>query len=307
MARMSTHPDATLPDRGLIPSGVPFAKGHGTGNDFVILPDPDGRLALSAGQVAALCDRRRGLGGDGLLRVVRTAHVRAAGGTVGPQAGPGSPATPSADDSVEWFMDYRNADGSLAEMCGNGARVFARYLVETGLAEGPQVSFLTRAGVVTATVGPSEVSVTMPSVVVGGPGVVRVSGLEIKGTAATCGNPNLVCVVSTLDDLDLREPPVLDPDQFPAGANVEFVVPVAAGHVRMRVVERGVGETLSCGSGACAVAGVVLNGDSGTVTVDVPGGRLTVTIGDDESCVLTGPAVLVAAGTVALTDGAPLG
>jgi diaminopimelate epimerase len=130
---------------------------------------------------------------------------------------------------------------------------------------------------------------------------VRASGLEFKGTTASCGNPHLVCLVSTVDDLDLRDPPVLDPEQFPAGGNVEFVVPVAPGHVRMRVVERGVGETLSCGSGACVVAGVVLNGEPGTVTVDVPGGRLTVTIGDDGSCVLTGPAVFVATGTVALT------
>jgi len=307
--------------RGLIPDGLPFVKGHGTGNDFVIVPDPDGRLALSAVQVAALCDRRRGIGGDGLLRVVRTAHLADLPREV--PVSPGAAATPGPDGAgraaeadrdeahsvpatpaqpPEWFMDYRNADGSLAEMCGNGARVFARYLVETGLAGGPQVSFLTRAGVVTATVGPSEVSVTMPPVVVGGPGVVRVAGMEIKGTTVTCGNPNLVCVVSSLDDLDLREPPGLDPDQFPAGANVEFVVPVEAGYVRMRVVERGVGETLSCGSGACAVAGVVLNGVSGTVTIDVPGGRLTVTIGDDRSCVLTGPAVLVGAGTVALAS-----
>jgi diaminopimelate epimerase len=294
---MSTDPGASLSDRGLIPNGVPFMKGHGTGNDFVIVPDPDGRLALSPAQVAALCDRRRGLGADGLLRVVRTAYV-----VDGPTEVPG--VASASGTPPEWFMDYRNADGSLAEMCGNGARVFARYLVETGLAAGPQVSFLTRAGVVTATVGPSEVSVAMPPVVVGGPGVVRVAGLELKGTAATCGNPNLVCLVSTLDDLDLREPPVLDPDQFPAGANVEFVVPVAPGHVRMRVVERGVGETLSCGSGACAVAGVVLNGVSGTVTVNVPGGQLTVAIGEDGSCVLTGPAVFVAAGTVTLTDAA---
>ncbi|MBX6752078.1 MAG: diaminopimelate epimerase [Micromonosporaceae bacterium] len=282
---------------------MPFAKGHGTGNDFVIVPDPDGRLALSAAQVAALCDRRRGIGGDGLLRVVRTVHVAdVVAEAPGPGGAGGASGSSGADGSAdpEWFMDYRNADGSLAEMCGNGARVFARYLIETGLASGPRVEFLTRAGVVTATVGASDVSVTMPPVVIGGPGVVRVAGMELKGTTATCGNPNLVCSVSTVDDLDLRDPPVLDPDQFPAGANVEFVVPVVAGHVRMRVVERGVGETLSCGSGACAVAGVVLNGGSGTVIVDVPGGRLTVAIGDDGSCVLTGPAVLVATGTVAL-------
>src|SRR5690606_7900899 len=92
------------------------------------------------------------------------------------------PATPA--QPPEWFMDYRNADGSLAEMCGNGARVFARYLVSAGLAPGPSVEFLTRAGAVTATVGPDEVSVTMPPVLVGGPGVVRLAGAEYKGTTA---------------------------------------------------------------------------------------------------------------------------
>jgi len=272
-----------------IANGVPFVKGHGTGNDFVIVPDLDGTLSLTAKQVAALCDRRRGIGGDGLLRVVRTAaSAEAAALTRGA----------TSAQPPEWFMDYRNADGSLAEMCGNGARVFARYLVAAGLAKGRRVSFLTRAGVVTASVRRSDVSVTMPPVVVGAPGIAQVAGVELKGTSATCGNPNLVCVVSDLDELDLRDAPWVDPSQFPAGANVEFVVPVAAGHVRMRVVERGVGETQSCGSGACAVAGVVLSGSPGTVTVDVPGGRLTVTIDDDGACVLTGPAVLVATGTV---------
>jgi diaminopimelate epimerase len=260
----------------LLPPGLAFVKGHGTGNDFVIIADLDGSVDLSAEQVAALCDRRRGIGADGLLRVVRTTHV--------PDL-----ITDSNGAAVDWFMDYRNADGSL---------VFARYLVFAGLAAGPTVPFLTRAGIVTATVGPDEVSVTMPRVSVGGPGVVRFAGGELKGTAATCGNPNLVCFVDDPATLDLTGPLELDDAQFPAGANVEFVTPVSADHVRMRVVERGVGETLSCGSGACAVAGVVLSGRPGVVTVDVPGGRLTVTIAEDGSCRLAGPAVLVATGTV---------
>jgi diaminopimelate epimerase len=129
--------------------------------------------------------------------------------------------------------------------------------------------------------------------------MVRVAGVEFKGTAATCGNPNLVCAVDDPAMLDLAGVPELDRDQFPFGANVEFVAAVSTRHVRMRVIERGVGETLSCGSGACAVAAVVLNGESGAVTVDVPGGRLTVTIADD-SCVLAGPAVIVASGVTTL-------
>ena len=276
---------------GMAVDGLPFVKGHGTGNDFVIVPDLDGSLPLSPAQVAAICDRRRGIGADGVLRVVRTAHV--------PELAEAAAAATSAQPP-EWFMDYRNADGSLAEMCGNGARVFARYLVSAGLVPGPSVTFLTRAGLATATLGPDDVSVTMPPVTLGGPAVARISGVEFKGTAAACGNPNLVCFVDDLEGLDLTEAPELDESQFPASANVEFVVPVAPGQVRMRVVERGVGETQSCGSGACAVAGVVLSGASGAVTVDVPGGRLTVTIDGDGTSHLAGPAVLVATGTLTL-------
>jgi diaminopimelate epimerase len=265
--------------------GLPFAKGHGTGNDFVIVPDPDGELNLPADLVVALCDRRRGLGADGLLRVVRTgAHPEVAGRAA----------------EAEWFMDYRNADGSLAEMCGNGVRVFARYLVEAGLAFGDTVPILTRAGRVVAEIGEDTIAVDMPLPEVFAGSVARVSGVDFPGTVATCGNPNLVCRVADPDAVDLDRAPHLDPATFPAGANVEFVAPVSALHVRMRVVERGVGETLSCGSGACAVAAVVLRDaalDGGTVTVDVPGGRLTVML-DTGRCVLSGPAVIVAAGTV---------
>jgi diaminopimelate epimerase len=273
--------------------GMAFAKGHGTGNDFVIVPDPNGELDLSAEAVALICDRRRGLGGDGLLRVVRTrAH----------------PDVADRSDEAEWFMDYHNADGSLAEMCGNGVRVFARYLIESGLAEGERLPILTRSGRVVAQIGPDTVAVDMPLPQVYGSSVARLSGVEYAGTVATCGNPNLVCHVEDPGQVDLTRTPHLDPATFPAGANVEFVAPgladagspVTGPHVRMRVVERGVGETLSCGSGACAVAAVVLREaghDSGTVTIDVPGGRLSVRL-DGGRCVLSGPAVIVASGTV---------
>jgi diaminopimelate epimerase len=271
--------------RALDVKGLPFAKGHGTGNDFVIVPDPDGELTLPPDVVAALCDRRRGIGGDGVLRVVRTgAELEAAGRAA----------------AAEWFMDYRNADGSLAEMCGNGVRVYARYLVESGLAHGPRIPILTRAGLVVADVGEETIAVTMPMPVVAGPGRVQVSGVDFDGTRASCGNPNLVCWVDDPATLDLTGTPVLDAAAFPESANVEFIGPVGEHHVRMRVIERGVGETQSCGSGACAAAAVVLNGqESGTVTVDVPGGRLTVTL-DGDRCVLSGPAVIVAAGTLSL-------
>jgi diaminopimelate epimerase len=210
--------------------------------------------------------------------------------------------------SAEWFMDYRNADGSLAELCGNGVRVYARYLVEAGLAAGPTIEILTRAGTVTARVADDVVAVDMPVPVLVGSGAARLSTVDYPGRVVRCGNPNLVCRVDDPATLDLTRPVSLDPDELPDGANVEFVGPTEfvddEPRVAMRVVERGVGETLSCGSGACAVAAAVLADAgrvAGPVVVDVPGGRLRVAVGP-ASCVLTGPAVIVAAGEVRLWE-----
>jgi diaminopimelate epimerase len=271
-----------------------FAKAHGTGNDFVVLPDPDGELDLTPATVVALCDRRRGIGADGVLRVVRSAK---------------DPDAAAMAAEAEWFMDYRNADGSVSEMCGNGVRAFARYLALSGYADG-EVAVATRAGVVHVVIGPEMITTGMPRPIVGAAGVARVGGVAYAGTAADVGNPHLVCPVddlAALADLDLTTPPLVDAGHFPAGVNVEFVVPSAPVDgadlaVTMRVHERGSGETMSCGSGACAVAAVVLaeaGRPAGTVAVDVPGGRLLIEI-DATSCRLSGPAVVVATGTVHL-------
>ncbi len=264
-----------------------FAKGHGTGNDFVLLPDPEGAIELTPHLVAALCDRHRGIGGDGVLRVVRAA--------------PGT--------GADWFMDYLNSDGSYAEMCGNGVRVFARYLVSEGLSAGPEIGIETRAGVVVAVVGDDMISATMPTPRVYAESTATIRGQHHPGVAVDVGNPHLVCAVQDLAAIDLTTVPGYDPLVFPAGVNVELVTvdpePVEGAqlHVRMRVFERGSGETMSCGSGACAVAAATLCGD-GVVAVDVPGGRLFVTL-DGDRCWLAGPAVIVAHGTVSL-DGLPL-
>jgi diaminopimelate epimerase len=277
---------------------VEFTKGHGTGNDFVILPDPDGRLALTPALVAAVCDRRRGIGADGVLRVVRAAKHPDAVGLAG---------------QAEWFMDYWNADGSFAEMCGNGVRVFARYLTAGGLAEGGPdgLPIATRAGVVRAVPADAggwdgDLAVDLGRPRIRGAGVATVGQLTLPGVEVDCGNPHLVCTLAAgieLSGLDLLRAPGYDREAFPTGVNVEFVTPAgpvagADGHVLMRVYERGSAETLSCGSGACAVAAVVLRDagrDGGRVAIDVPGGRLTVTI-DGDSCWLAGPATLVAHG-----------
>jgi diaminopimelate epimerase len=269
-----------------------FAKAHGTGNDFVVLPDPDGELDLTPALVVALCDRRRGIGGDGVLRVIRSAKH--------PEA-----AAMAAD--AEWFMDYRNSDGSLAQMCGNGVRAYARYLIESGLVSGAsQLRVATRSGIVDVAVDGASISASLPVPSVGGPSSAVLGGVTYAGVSATVGNPNLVCAVADADALaalDLSRGPALRDVDFPTGANVEFVTPGdpvggADAHVLMRVHERGAGETLSCGSGACAVAAVTLRGlgrDAGVVAIDVPGGRLTVTLAPDR-CRLAGPAVVVATG-----------
>ncbi|MGW0502036.1 diaminopimelate epimerase [Micromonospora sp. NPDC003241] len=274
-----------------------FTKGHGTANDFVILPDPDGALDLTPELVATICDRRRGLGGDGVLRVVRAAK---------------HPDGVALAGEAEWFMDYWNSDGSFAEMCGNGTRVFVRYLLETGLAapSGGDLPVATRAGIVRARVDGDTVAVQMRRPRLYAASTAALGGLTLPGTAVDVGNPHLVCPLPAgldLAGLDLTRAPHVDEDLFPHGVNVEFT---AAGdavdggdpHVLMRVYERGSAETLSCGTGACAVAAVALHEagrETGTVAVDVPGGRLTVTV-DEDSCWLSGPAVLVATGTLTL-------
>ena len=275
-----------------------FRKGHGTGNDFVVIPDADGAREISADQVARICDRRRGLGADGILRVVRWARL----GSDGP-----------APADAEWFMDYRNADGSVAEMCGNGARVFARFLVDAGWAEVGAVRFGTRGGVRTAHV-PAVGDVTIE---MGRPAReslavepwVTVMGRDLPATPVHIPNPHAVVFVEDIADAgDLLRPPVVGPDPvFPDGVNVEFVQQLAEDHIRMRVHERGVGETLSCGTGACAAAVVhAARTDlperaaqaSRTIRVDVPGGTVWVTWQADGEVLLTGPAEFVAEGDI---------
>jgi diaminopimelate epimerase len=267
-----------------------FAKGHGTGNDFVILPDPDGRLDLTERLVTRLCDRHAGLGADGVLRAVILD-----GGA--PSAGPDVPG---------WFMDYRNADGSVAEMCGNGIRVFGRYLLDHGLVDGAEFTVATRAGNkrLRAAAG-GTITVDMGPPVVLGPGRAELGGVALGGLAVSLGNPHLACVVSgPLDGFDLSRPPLVDPGQFPSGANVELLRFTGERQIEMRVHERGSGPTRSCGTGAvaaavAAAAAVQRAGEpaGSTWAVDLPGGRLQVRL-DGRTSFLSGPAVLVAEGDI---------
>lgn len=283
-----------------------FAKGHGTENDFVVLPDPLAHLDLSRDAVAALCDRRRGLGADGVLRVTR------AGAAVGAGAITGLPDGVGADD---WYMDYRNADGSVAQMCGNGVRVFAHYLRANGLEDRSEFVVGTLAGprpvvVHDADDSTADITVEMGEVTVTGRSVAAIGGCEFAGIAVDVGNPHLACLVpgltiEALDALDIGAPVSFDHSVFPGGVNVEILTPPMPGEgvdgtVAMRVHERGVGETRSCGTGtvAAAVAALAHQGSAtGVVEVRVPGGQVRVRVTATTSY-LRGPSVLVAHGDI---------
>ncbi|MER7046832.1 diaminopimelate epimerase [Streptomyces jumonjinensis] len=289
---------------------VPFLKGHGTENDFVIVPDPDHRIELSASAVARLCDRRAGIGGDGLLHVVRSAA---------------HPEARAMAADAEWFMDYRNADGSIAEMCGNGVRVFARYLQRAGHVEAGDLAVATRGGVKKVHIakgadGPvtsatarqdGDITVSMGRAALPRETVtVTVGGRSWPTLNVNMGNPHAVAFVDDLDHAGnlFTEPPYTPSAVYPDGVNVEFVVDRGERHVAMRVHERGSGETRSCGTGACAVAvaaarrdGVdpLVTGVPVTYTVDLPGGRLVITERPDGEIEMAGPAVIVAEGHIA--------
>lgn len=284
-----------------------FAKGHGTGNDFIVFADPDGVLDLTAEQLAELCDRRFGIGADGVLRAVRSRHI------------PDGAAALAEDPDAEWFMDYHNADGSAAEMCGNGIRVFARFLIDNELAEladGDTLSIGTRAGVrdVQRTLSGFQVDLGRWSLD-GGEPLVDAEGLDISrpGLGINVGNPHVVIALAheaELVALDLGDAPVVDP-AVEGGVNVEFVVPAdplvkdGMGRIRMRVHERGSGETLSCGTGAAAAALATRYwagaGAPNQWRVQVPGGVLGVRMfptEDGEHVALSGPAELLFSGSI---------
>ncbi len=274
-----------------------FVKGHGTANDFILYNNEDATVDVSPAQVEALCNRRLGLGADGVIGAVRTQNIDLPGIDHG---------------DATWFMDHQNADGSYAEMCGNGARVFARYLVANGLETEKEFSISTRGGVRAVHMHPDlTVSVEMGPALEQSPALTAkihlATGESFDSVGVFFPNPHAVCWVeqTVLTQLSLLEIPTAEPlDAFPEGMNVEFAAITAPGEVTMRVFERGVGETQSCGTGACAVAWAARRSASGYENhldwkVSVPGGELLVSENVTTGCfTLRGEAELVARGRV---------
>jgi diaminopimelate epimerase len=271
-----------------------IAKYHGTGNDFVFVEDLDDSAPVSPALIRALCDRHRGIGADGLIRVVR-----------GREGG-------------DFFMDYWNRDGEAAQMCGNGIRCVGKFVYERGHTQATQIDVETRAGVkrlvldveggavrtVTVDMGPPSFELgTLP--MQGDPSATLLAepfdaaGRTWKASAVSMGNPHIVLLLEPGEDLAALDVPHIGPQiehdpRFPQRTNVEFVVP-GEGRLAMRVWERGSGETMACGTGACAVlvaanlAGLAKRQSE----IDVPGGTLLIEWRDDDHVFLTGPATFV--------------
>ncbi len=276
-----------------------FEKWHGIGNDFVMLADPDDRLTLSSETVRALCDRRFGIGADGVIRVA-----------------PGP-------DGTHLFMDYINSDGSVGEMCGNGIRCLALFARAHRLATGDVLKIATRSGTRTVWIQDDRVRVDMgapifepariPVLWNGSDALhakIELDDQTLEATVLSVGNPHAVTFVDEPDAVDV---PTLGPkietnDMFPNGANAEFVVVESPQRVRMRVWERGSGQTLACGTGAAAVAVAsrLLGGSDAKVTVALPGGDLEVewngSLTDKQPIFMSGPAVEAFSGEVDLQD-----
>jgi diaminopimelate epimerase len=236
-------------------SKISFTKGHGTGNDFVLVLDAEGEYSLTKSQIARICNRHFGIGADGLIRVVRSVNL------------PEGQTILEQEPNATWFMDYYNADGTTAEMCGNGIRVFALFLLERGLAViegGSTLAVGTRDGVKDITKSSNGFAVDLGRWRLGGELTVEATGVSVARPAQRIdvGNPHAVVALASeaeLSDLRLFDAPSVEP-ATDAGVNVEFVVPRdplvkdGIGYFSMRVFERGAGETLSCGTGVAAAA-----------------------------------------------------
>lgn len=257
--------------------------GHGTENDFLLLFDEHNQISVSPETISTLCSRAGKVGrpgADGLIRITKNASGK------------------------NWFMDYRNADGSLAEMCGNGIRVMARYLVDRGHHSSGIFAIDTRDGLkYLAVPDHGEISVNMGKVIdiseIDGSATISQNGNHWSSVNINVGNPHAVAIISDLAQVgDLSKEPGTNPDDiYPDGVNIEFAQIVGENEVIMRVFERGSGETKSCGTGVCAVALAANMHQKQSLPakwiVNPPGGRLTVELDPHSNATLTGAAILL--------------
>lgn len=268
-----------------------FAKYHGTGNDFVMLEDLEDRQTLSSELVASLCDRHMGVGADGVIRIA-----------------------PSAE--ADFFMDYWNADGNVAETCGNGIRCLAKYVYDRGLTSKTELRVDTRNGAKDLFLTISDGTVSSVRVDMGTPAFTRreipmagppeetfvdepmtAGDATYRATAVSMGNPHLVLIGDIEPahvDLQVLGPALQRHIDFPEQTNVEFAR-VSDGVVDVRVWERGSGQTMACGTGACAslVAASRIGLVGRQATIRFPGGELEVEWAPDGRVYLTGPATFV--------------
>jgi diaminopimelate epimerase len=254
---------------------VSVTYGHGTNNDFVLVFDPENKILITPEQIKRICDRNNGIGSDGFIKIIKV--------------------------NGAWFMDYSNSDGSVAEMCGNGIRVMARYLTDRGHQPSGIYAINTRDGRKFLSVPEDgDISVNMGKVTqVGGEVSVLHNSKNFSGFNIDVGNPHAVVFTNDLSTVgELKSAPVVSPENtYPDGVNIEFVEILNDNEVNMRVFERGVGETQSCGTGTCAVALAATIKSNKALPIkwiiNTPGGRLIVEIDGHSNATLTGPAVLV--------------
>ena len=274
---------------------ISFTKMHGLGNDFVVIDGINQRVNLTTEQVRGIADRHLGVGCDQLLLVEK------------PQS-----------NAAEFRYRIYNADGGEVQQCGNGARCFARFVVEQGLTSNKEISVETAGGLivlaleadgqVTVNMGvPNLMPDTLPFVAqqqaVTYPLQTSVGELEIA--AVSMGNPHAVLIVDDVDNANIETlgPEIEGHQRFPERVNVGFMQIVSVNTIRLRVYERGAAETLACGTGACAavVAGRLQDKLAESVKVSLPGGELVIRWrGPNEPLFMTGPATRVFEGSITL-------
>jgi diaminopimelate epimerase len=262
---------------------INFYKYHGAGNDFIMINNLDGDINLKPDYIKSVCDRHFGVGSDGLILIEKS-------------------------DKADCFMNYYNSDGTLAEMCGNGIRCVAKFFLEQTDSDLKELSIDTRAGIKKIIKNSDDTY----SVNMGMPifehddfpnGVLNLEGLEME--CVSMGNPHAVVIVDSLNNFNIKTigPEIENDYHFPRKINVEFVEKIDDTNYKVKVWERGCGETLACGTGACAIFAILslptrqgLGGKE--ITLEFPGGKLYVSKNHEENIILRGPATFVFKGGI---------